>query len=394
MKRIGSLLVKFFASFGLATVLFLLLFLITVIGTFEQVERGLFYVQEEYFESLFAVHNVMGVPVLLPGVYLLMILLGINLVVGGIIRIKRHPSKAGVLIIHTGIIVLLAGSMIQYLYSTDGHITLYENQSASEYLDYYRWEVAIAESKGEGQFEEHIIPGNLFNHLPKGQNQTFVSDALPFDVQIDAFYENALPFPKGPMVQTEQKIIDGVFLQAQEPDKQAESNMAGAYVTLKEKATGKTTEAILWGFPKEPGSPSVPFATTLGDKTYTVDLRKHAYPLPFSIMLDKFTKEEHPRTMIASKYESTVTKTEDGVPQKHDIKMNEPLRHEGITVYQSGWGPPDAPPGAKLYSTLAVRRNPADRAPLYACVIITSGMLLHFSLKLLKHLRAENKRLA
>jgi hypothetical protein len=45
-------------------------------------------------------------------------------------------------------------------------------------------------------------------------------------------------------------------------------------------------------------------------------------------------------------------------------------------------------------STLAVVKNPADRWPLYSCIIISAGLLIHFTQKLTKYLRAENRRLA
>lgn len=381
-------LVKLFASYGMACVLFLFLFIITLVGTFEQVERGLFYVQKDYFESMFAIHSIAGVPVPLPGVYLLLILLGINMFLGGILKIKKNPSKAGVLIVHIGIVVLLGGSLVQYMYSTDGHMMLYENDTASEYRDYYHWDISVTEPVDGDTYKEYVLRGEEFSYLPEGKSKTFYSDALPFEITVDRYLPNSQPIPKGPMFEADEKVIDGYFLQPQPLAKEAEQNIAGAYVTIKDKASGAITETILWGLAQ------MPFAITAGGKDYGINLEKRAYPLPFSIKLDEFIRELHPRTQMASNFESVVTKTENGVAQTHDIKMNEPLRHKGYTFYQASWGPSNAGPGTPLYSVLAVRRNPADKAPLYACIIITGGMVLHFSQRLIKHLRTENRRLA
>jgi hypothetical protein len=72
--------------------------------------------------------------------------------------------------------------------------------------------------------------------------------------------------------------------------------------------------------------------------------------------------------------------------------MNQPLRHEGFTLYQSSWGPSNARPGDPLFSTFSVVRNPADQWPLYSCLTIAAGLLLHFVRKLLGYLRSENRR--
>ncbi|MEE8467323.1 MAG: hypothetical protein V3T22_02650, partial [Planctomycetota bacterium] len=56
--------VNFLSSFGLACFLLADLFLLTLFGTLEQVDRGLYAVQKEYFESLIVVHR-MG-PVAIP----------------------------------------------------------------------------------------------------------------------------------------------------------------------------------------------------------------------------------------------------------------------------------------------------------------------------------------
>lgn len=72
--------------------------------------------------------------------------------------------------------------------------------------------------------------------------------------------------------------------------------------------------------------------------------------------------------------------------------MNEPLRYEGFTLFQSGWGPQNAGPGEPLFSTFSVVNNPADQWPLYSCLVISAGLLIHFLQKLFSYLRAENRR--
>ena len=74
------------------------------------------------------------------------------------------------------------------------------------------------------------------------------------------------------------------------------------------------------------------------------------------------------------------------------IRMNEPLRHKGYTFFQASFR--EDPQTRVLSSTFAVVKNPADQYPLYGCIIITFGMLLHFGAKLLRHLKMEREQRA
>src|SRR6185436_18693228 len=124
----------------------------------------------------------------------------------------------------------------------------------------------------------------------------------------------------------------------------------------------------------------------------TIDLTHRRFPLPFAIRLDEFRREMHPGTGMAKAFESDVTKLQDGVEQKLKISMNAPLRQSGYTLFQSGFQEPSAAGGGKWWSTFSVVRNPADDVPLWSCFVITAGLLLHFSQKLLRHVRTQRWR--
>src|SRR5690349_23344782 len=89
-------LLAFLSSFGFAAILLVFLTLLTWLGTLEQIEHGLFETQKKYFDSLYLVHWLETTPALgfrigipLPGVYLLLGLLLLNLVCGGIVRMRK-----------------------------------------------------------------------------------------------------------------------------------------------------------------------------------------------------------------------------------------------------------------------------------------------------------------
>ena len=95
-RKPKTLLGKLFAPFGsywLAVTLLVNLFLLTWLGTLEQVEKGIHWVQEEYFESYFVWAKAGAVRLVLPGGYLTLGLLTVNLVVGGLVRSEEHTSE-------------------------------------------------------------------------------------------------------------------------------------------------------------------------------------------------------------------------------------------------------------------------------------------------------------
>jgi len=391
----------FLASYGLACVLLFLLLVLTFLGTLEQVEHGLFEVQKKYFESWFLVHEFTTWFVLpLPGVYLLMILLFINLTLGALIRAPKSWKRPGMLIAHGGMLFLLVAGFVTYEFSSSGHMTLYEGQSNDHYQSYYDWVITITELDGEKPrtFE---IPGAEFQHLKREESRTFHSPELPFMLFIEGYMPNSQPAPVPPGVAWG---VDGINLEEMPLEKEAERNLAGAVVTVFERPQGETpagsdvmTHALSQGSADAQvgllwGMAAAPWVVNIKDKRYAIDLRHERYPVPFTIKLDKFTKEMHPRTGMASMYQSRVTMKEGGSERSIDIKMNEPLRHKGFTFFQASFI--ETPGNPKVASVFAVVNNPADQWPKYSCYIIGLGMTIHFLQRLAMYLRSENRRRA
>ncbi|MCX5759290.1 MAG: cytochrome c biogenesis protein ResB [Candidatus Hydrogenedentes bacterium] len=348
------------ASYELSCVLFLLLLLLTYLGTLYQVEHGLYQAQHVYFESLVLVQWVFGaIPIPLPGTYLLLIVLAVNLTLGGIIRVRMGWSKFGTLVTHAGILVLLVGAFVSYRYAVAGHLTLYEHESSNEFQSSNEWEIAVGEATG-GPAREYLIPARAFTNLRGALSRSFRFPDLPFDVTLHGFSPNARPMPA---TAAGGDAVDGFVLAPREAEREQEANQAGVLATIRETQGGAEKKAILWAGAYEP------WVVQAGGKTWSVDLRLRRWTLPFTVTLDKFTRELHPQTNMARKFTSDVTKTEEGVAQKARITMNEPLRNLGYTLYQSSWGPSNARPGDRLYSVFAVVRNPTERFAISALCV-------------------------
>ena len=373
------------SSLGLSCVLLTLLGLLTWLGTLEQVDNGLFEVQKKYFESFFLVHETAWFPVPLPGANLVMCVLFVNLVLGGLVKLRKGWRMAGVMVTHVGIALLLLSGFVKMYFSDDGFIKLYEGQSKSVFQSYHRWELAIARDAGDGRIEEFVVPQEDFLDAKGARTVTLASPELPFELEVGRAMRNCRPLPKGPMVDAANPVIDGVFLDERPLAKQAEVNDAGAYATAV-LADGTRIEGLLWG------GQAAPWTVAVDGVEWGVDLRKERYPMPFTIRLDEFTKEDHPRMSMARVFSSDVTVFEGGSSRPILISMNEPLRDEGLVLYQSSYGPQDPRSTEPAYSVLSVVRNPADTYPLIACVVIAAGLVIHFTRKLTKYVRSEAQR--
>jgi len=377
--------VDVFSSLWLSALLLSLLALLTWLGTLEQVDHGLYEVQKKYFESFFLFHEVGPISIPLPGANLVMWLLLVNIVIGGIVRMRKSKATIGVLITHLGIILLLVAGFVKNYFSTDGHITLFEGESADYYQSYYRWEVAILEEQADGTVAEHILNHDQVAACIGAEGRVFRSSTLPFEVRLTHFLKNSRPMPKGPMFEVKVPVADGLFLSELEPEPEAEANVAGVCVTVTGR-DGSQQSGLLWGVER------APLTVRMAGKRYGLTLRHERYPMPFEVQLLDFIKEDHPRMAMAKAFESDVKVREDGSERTVKIEMNAPLRDRGLVLYQASWGPQNAGPQTPLFSTLSVVSNPADQYPFYACIVIAVGMLLHFLMKLARYLRSQQSK--
>ncbi len=373
---------RFCASYGVAIVLLFFLLLLTFFGTLEQVELGIYAAQQKYFNSMFLVHDLFDtIPLPLPGVYLLLVLLFINLLLGGILRARKSWRRPGMLIAHAGMLVLLLGGFVTYEMSHSGQMTLYEGEQSDRFQSYYEWEVALTPLDAAAPARQFLIGHELLEGLGEADSRTFHNPELPFELTLSDWQPNCMPqrAPNAP------GSVAGYVLMPAAVDTQAERNIAGARATAT-LADGSTGEGLLFGLARGP------WVVETEQGAWGVELWRRTWQLPFTIHLDDFRRELHPNTQMPASFESTVTKIEDGASRQIEIKMNQPLRHEGYTFFQASWGPQNAPPGTPLFSTFSVVNNPADQWPLYACYIISFGLSLHFLQKLYRYLQRERRR--
>lgn len=395
-------LIAFLSSFGLATVVLALLLLITFLGTLEQAEFGLVASQARYFESFFVDRIDIGacwralaldaywdignttLPVhVLPGGYTLMAVLFVNMLLGGIIRIRKSPRTIGVIISHFAILFMIAGGAVSYHFAVEGNMSLHEGGTSDEFLSFHDRVIEIEKVRADEKAKRValVIDQSKYNDLSAGRGRTFTHESLPFDLMITNWKQHAQP--KRDREGGRADAIDGYYIQevstldesgAALPDEQ----LASACVAIaKDKKTGAEQKGILWEFA------AAPWTLAAGGDKYVISLVHRTYKLPFAIRLDKTEQEKHPGTERARRFTSWVTKLEDGREEKRVITMNEPVRSEGYAVFQQTFDDGSRGGGSGVKSSgFQIVQNPSDHWPLISCVIVAQGLLLHFLLML------------
>jgi hypothetical protein len=356
----------------LACVLLVLLGVLTWLGTLEQVHSSLYDVQRKYFESFFLLHDAGPVRIPLPGANLVMSLLALNLLLGGFVRMRKSRETIGILVTHTGIALLLVAALVKHHASVEGRVTLGEGESADYFESDFRWEFVVRERLPSGALREHAVPFDALESAREDDPVEIAAEGLPCVVLVREAHSNCRPGSSGD--------AGAVSLAPIPRDQEIARNIPGLRFTIEGTDGGAPRQGLAWGAQRSP------FAALVHGEQLEFDLRRERHPLPFGLTLADFRKEDHPRSNMPRSFESDVLV--DG-ERTVTISMNEPLRADGLVVYQASWGPQGAAPGTRLFSTFAVVRNPADSLPLVACIVIALGLMHHFTRKLARHVSLQ-----
>jgi hypothetical protein len=388
---------KLLSGFKLATAVLVLLLVITFLGTLEQVEYGLHAAVTKYFDSMWIWEVDVGaclralsisakdsklslglLPVL-PGGYLLLIIFSVNLLLGGLIRLRKKPHTIGIFISHASMLVMIVAGAVSFHFKKEGNLALFEGQTGDEFVSFHNRVVEVEQvdpKPADGKRKAWVIPMGHFADLTPdgstGKSRSFKSSELPFELKLSNYIENCEP--KRADGSETREVVDGYYLQPKAKETEAERNIDGIYATAKEGST--ETRGMLWG------AQAAPWTVKAGGKTFLVDLTRERYRLPFQVRLDKFDREVHPGTEKARKFTSHITVQKNGgSDQKRIITMNDPLRDAGFVLFQASFSM-DEPGRPAKQSVFACAENPSDHWPLISCITAGIGLLIHFCVML------------
>ena len=385
-------LLQFFASLRLTVVLLALSMVLIFFGTLAQVETGIWKTQKDYFESVLAIwaypeawiayDQLYWLRIPMPGGYLLGGMLLINLVAAHVTRFTLTAKKAGIFLIHIGLILLLISELLTDVLSEESQMPVDEGAS-SNYSQEYRDNELVLIDRMHADFDTvHSIPIALLK-----PGKTVAVPESPLTIRTVSYYPNAQigraqegaapvesPANQGVAVKMNVVVTPTAVTYAEN-----QINTATAYVEVlsPEGSLGiwLVSNVIDDRFPAQ--------KVTLGEQSWEIALRLKRHYYPFEVELVDFSHEKYPGTEIPFNYSSEVMVRHSDTTknQKALIYMNHPLRYEGLTFYQASFANDDRT------SIFQVVRNPGWILPYVSVLLMGVGMLVQFGMHFFKFLK-------
>jgi hypothetical protein len=345
-------------------------------GTLAQVRFGLYFVQEQYFQSWFVewspASGAYEIPIF-PGGHLIGAVLLLNLIAAHIRRFSWCKRKIGIQLTHLGLIIMLAGGLATDLFSVNSYMRLKEGQTKNYSEDSMRMELAVIDPSDPENEVVTAIPGEV---LAKGG--TISHESLPFKLKVVSYFHNS----KLNMIGQEAgsavpAATNGTGMRvavssAPRATKMDDRDVMSAVLEVIPNKDGKSLGTWLVS-----DAMAVAQDVEVDGKKWTIQLRAARYYKPYSLTLLDFTHEVYPGTQIPKNFSSKVTLTDPKDSRQVLIYMNHPLRHDGDTYYQSGFEPDNSG------TVLQVVRNPSYQAPYIACIVVSVGLIYQFMFHLI-----------
>lgn len=365
----------FFVSLKLTVVLIAFSIILIFAATLDQVNLGIWAVQQKYFHSLFVMWNLGSIPVpIFPGGYLIGGFLLINLIAAQVYRFKFTAKKSGIWLTHIGLILLLIGELLTGLWQEEFALRLDEGETKN-YSESYRFnELAITETT-DPEFDDVVAIPEKF----VARGEPIQQAKLPFRVVPKVYYPNAALAARDTNAPTAQPTPAnmGIGLQAVATPlpltyRQNERNTPAAYIEL----VGPKGALGTWLVSADPRMPAQRF--DYAGRSWKIAFRFERSYKPYSLTLLNFSHDRYAGTDIPKNFSSRLRlNTPNGTDDREVlIYMNNPLRYAGLTFYQAGFENDDKT------TILQVVRNPSWQLPYIACTLMTLGLVVQFCIHL------------
>ncbi len=413
-KETALQLLKPFASLQLTVVLFSLSLVLVFFGTMAQMNEGIWTVVDKYFRS-----GIVWIPTQLIakfgitffhpifdsdthwhgsfpffGGWTLGTAMLVNLLAAHLVRFRMTWKRSGIFVIHAGVILLMVGELITGLYAVESTMTLAVGETCNFVDETLTVELAISHPLDSNTNDVVKVPASMLKR--KG---VISSPDLPVDVEVLEYWKNSsIEEIRGPAPDdTWLPLGNGRFFRAIERPEEAgvETEQRGdatsVRVRLKKKGTNEEVGHFilsLWYYPNSTmNSRNItlpPFQFSVDGQQYTIELRNRRHYKPYSIRLLKFEHAKYEGTEMAKDFASTVEVIDpDYGNSESRIWMNNPLRYRDSSYYQLQVLRQDSG------TVLQVVHNPGRILPYLACLMVSLGLLLHFTILLVRFLERQ-----
>jgi len=382
IKTLASRTLAFFRSFQLTIVLLALLMLLVVFCTLAQVELGTAGAVNAYMRSFFVWHrfSFLSFPIpTFPGGGLVGLLLTLNLI-AKTFGIQRSWGKAGMWLVHTGLVVLFAGEFVAGMMQVDTNMSIEVGQTVNYVQSYKNMELAVIDTTDPAWDEVYSVPDTL---LSKGG--AIAIPGTPITLNVKRYFPNAELSnlaPGTPPSMATAGVGPGISI-VERPTVTNDNEMNMGSVFVEPVAGGRSYGT--WLASTAIGAPQ---SFTHEGRTYSLSMRLRRQYLPYAFTLKQFRHDVYPGTEIPKNFSSLVQVVNPSQKESREvlIYMNQPLRYEGKTFYQASFGKNDT------LSILSVVENPGWLLPYVSCVLVSLGLLVHFAIVLRRSLKRRQDK--
>ena len=318
---------------------------------------------------------------------------------GGCVVLFR--KRAGIVLLHAGVLLLMVGEIVVGLCAVEGKMSLFEGRSANYVEDIRDYELALSEVKPDGTVVEQVIDSATLNPGLSSEDAVETAaeplDAEPFTVTVERFE------PAG-LVEEVRRDAEGIF-----------SRGAAAILKAGKTAIGVGPSAEQVDYPGAVVTLAAPdfeesFVLSTGldapsfeydGRKYIVDLRFKRTYKPYTLTLREMKQETYIGTDTPQDFSAKIAFVDpEQKVSRPEIRiwMNNPLRYGGDTFYQSGYNGPYRDPETQQLmpasTTLQVVSNVGWSIPYVACMLTAVGMAAQFLISLLRYVdRRRSNRL-
>ena len=378
IKQIGTRLWKILTSFELTIGSLVLLMALVFLCTIAQVQLGTLGAVNHYMRSWIVWWQPQNLGVSLPvfpGGTLVGLALVLNLTASTIKRLAFTWQKAGLWIVHTGLILLIAGEFATGAFQVDTSMAIEVGQTVNYVESPRSMELAVIDTTDAAYDDVYSIP-----EATLAREGSIAIPGTPVSIRVKKFFRNAtlsaLAPGSAPSMATA-GVGPGVKVVGQ-PAVTRDDDVNHTSAFIEPLAGGRSFGT--WLVSTDLGAPQ---AFTNEGRTYRLLIRPRRIYLPYAITLKKFSHDVYPGTDIPKNFSSLIHLSNPSSGEERDvlIYMNQPLRYDGKAFYQASFGKGDT------LSILQVVGNPGWLIPYISCVLVTIGLLVHFGITLRRSIR-------
>ncbi|MFP6695009.1 MAG: cytochrome c biogenesis protein CcsA, partial [Pirellulales bacterium] len=329
-----------------------------------------------------------------------------SLLAAGVLQIASSlifKRRGGIVVIHAGLLLMMAGEVVVSQANVETLMTLEEGQVRNYGEDMRTTELVFVDRSGDDTDKVIAVPAS---RLSTGKE---ISDeSVPFDLRIEKFLENTRTNNNNLITAKEASQADpaytniatdglGVHLAGVEAPRstgtESEQDRPSVYVTLIDKESGGEVGTYFCAtfFDERPVHRQT---VTAKGASYDIALRFRRIYKDYVVQLIDTRRKNYMGTGkgesgTPSDYESDIKVVNQVTAETRDkvkVWMNNPLRYAGDTFYQSGH---HFLGDGKEASTLSVVSNIGWMIPYTACMIVGMGLLAHFVPVLIRFLKRD-----